>query len=64
MATSTASPVVGKVIQVAGPAVDIQFEEGQIPAINTAIKANFHTPAALVLSQSHVSFDTLNLVCD
>ncbi|MGA3100086.1 MAG: F0F1 ATP synthase subunit beta, partial [Bryobacteraceae bacterium] len=27
----------GKVIQVAGPAVDIQFPEGQIPVINTAI---------------------------
>ena len=28
----------GKVIQVAGPAVDIQFPEGQIPVINTAIR--------------------------
>ena len=28
----------GKVIQVAGPAVDIQFPEGQIPIINTAIR--------------------------
>jgi F-type H+-transporting ATPase subunit beta len=29
--------VEGKVIQVAGPAVDIQFPEGHIPVINTAI---------------------------
>jgi F-type H+-transporting ATPase subunit beta len=29
---------IGKVIQVAGPAVDIQFLEGQIPIINTAIR--------------------------
>src|ERR1700682_3650198 len=29
--------VEGKVIQVAGPAVDIQFPEHQIPVINTAI---------------------------
>ncbi|MGH9672553.1 MAG: F0F1 ATP synthase subunit beta, partial [Bryobacteraceae bacterium] len=29
---------VGKVIQVAGPAVDIQFPEGQVPVINTAIE--------------------------
>ena len=29
---------VGKVIQVAGPAVDIQFPEGQIPSIHTAIR--------------------------
>src|SRR5258706_16058153 len=30
--------VVGKVIQVAGPAVDIEFPEGQIPVIRTAIR--------------------------
>jgi len=30
--------VEGRVIQVAGPAVDIQFPEGQIPVINTAIR--------------------------
>ncbi len=29
--------VEGKVIQVTGPAVDIQFPEGQIPVINTAV---------------------------
>ena len=28
----------GKVIQVAGPAIDIQFPEGQVPVINTAIR--------------------------
>jgi F-type H+-transporting ATPase subunit beta len=32
------SKVIGKVIQVAGPAVDIQFPEGQIPVIYTAIR--------------------------
>ncbi len=37
MATS-AGQVVGHVIQVAGPAVDIQFPEGQIPIIHTAIR--------------------------
>jgi F-type H+-transporting ATPase subunit beta len=35
---SPATEVVGKVIQVAGPAVDIQFPEGKIPPINTAIR--------------------------
>src|SRR5512140_129630 len=30
--------VIGKVIQVAGPAVDIQFPEGQIPVIYTAVR--------------------------
>jgi F-type H+/Na+-transporting ATPase subunit beta len=37
MATSDGFAV-GHVIQVAGPAVDIQFAEGQIPVINTAIR--------------------------
>jgi F-type H+/Na+-transporting ATPase subunit beta len=37
MATTTGL-VEGKVIQVAGPAVDVQFPEGQIPAIYTAIR--------------------------
>jgi F-type H+-transporting ATPase subunit beta len=34
----TTEPVIGKVIQVAGPAVDIQFPEGQIPVIYTAVR--------------------------
>src|SRR6202453_3236221 len=37
MATTTETQVVGKVIQVSGPAIDIQFPEHQIPVINTAI---------------------------
>jgi len=35
---STASTAAGKVIQVAGPAIDIQFPEGHIPPIRTAIR--------------------------
>ena len=37
METATATAV-GKVIQVAGPAVDIQFPEGQVPIIYTAVR--------------------------
>src|SRR5579859_7640721 len=37
-ATETGGPVVGTVIQVAGPAVDCQFPEGQIPLVYTAIR--------------------------
>ena len=33
MQTSVSTTAVGKVIQVAGPAIDIQFPEGQIPPI-------------------------------
>jgi F-type H+/Na+-transporting ATPase subunit beta len=37
MSTATAKHI-GRVIQVAGPAVDIQFNEGQLPVIRTAIR--------------------------
>ena len=30
--------IIGKVVQVAGPAVDCEFPEGQIPLIYTAIR--------------------------
>ncbi len=38
MATATKTGVFGKVIQITGPAVDIQFAEGEIPVIHTAIR--------------------------
>ena len=36
--TNTEGMVVGTVVQVAGPAVDCQFPEGQIPLVYTAIR--------------------------
>ena len=38
MAITTSTVVVGKVVQVAGPAVDCEFPEGQIPELQTAIR--------------------------
>jgi F-type H+-transporting ATPase subunit beta len=38
MATATTTNVVGKVVQVAGPAIDCEFPEGQIPEVFTAIR--------------------------
>ncbi len=49
MASNTAI-VEGKVIQISGPAVDIQFPEAQIPVINTAIhitSEGFDTPTPI-----------------
>ena len=46
---------VGKVIQVAGPAVDIQFPEGQIPEINTAIR---------ITSEGFTVETPVNIVCE
>jgi F-type H+-transporting ATPase subunit beta len=47
MSEATNTQVVGKVVQVAGPAVDIQFPEGQVPVIYTAVRITsdgFDTP--------------------
>jgi len=44
------SPVVGKVIQVSGPAVDVQFPDGQLPVIYTAVRITsegFNVPAPI-----------------
>src|SRR5215469_563831 len=51
MATVAAPPnVVGKVVQVAGPAVDCEFPEGHIPEVFTAIRVTsegFDVPAPI-----------------
>jgi F-type H+-transporting ATPase subunit beta len=50
MANATHNGVTGKVIQIAGPTVDIQFEEGHIPFINNAIRVTsegFDVPAPI-----------------
>ncbi len=50
MSEATSTPVIGKVVQVAGPAVDIQFPEGQVPVIYTAVRITsdgFDTPAPI-----------------
>ncbi len=47
MSEATNTQVTGKVVQVAGPAVDIQFPEGQVPVIYTAVRISsdgFDTP--------------------
>jgi F-type H+-transporting ATPase subunit beta len=48
--STTAANVAGHIIQVAGPAVDVQFPEDQIPVIYTAIRITsegFQTPAPI-----------------
>ncbi len=37
-ASAVSASAIGKVIQVAGPAVDVQFAEGEVPVIHTAIR--------------------------
>src|SRR5665213_1669840 len=47
--------VIGKVIQVAGPAVDIEFPEGQIPVIRTAIR---------ITSEGYKVPDPIDIICE
>ncbi len=50
MATAAAQEVVGRVVQVSGPAVDCQFPEGQIPELHFAIRITsegFDVPAPI-----------------
>jgi F-type H+/Na+-transporting ATPase subunit beta len=54
MATTSAQ-VVGKVVQVAGPAVDCEFPEGQIPLVYTAIR---------VISEGFQVPDPIDIICE
>ena len=47
--------VEGKVVQVAGPAVDIEFPEGQIPVIYTAIR---------ITSEGFDVPDPIDIICE
>ncbi|MEQ1886637.1 MAG: F0F1 ATP synthase subunit beta, partial [Bryobacteraceae bacterium] len=47
--------IVGKVIQVAGPAVDVEFPEGQIPVIRTAIR---------ITSEGFNVPDPIDIICE
>src|ERR1700691_4639202 len=46
---------IGKVIQVAGPAVDIEFPEGHIPVIRTAIR---------ITSEGYKVPDPIDIICE
>src|SRR6476620_4370417 len=51
----TSSKVIGKVVQVSGPAVDCEFEEGQIPPIHTAIR---------ITSEGFNVPDPIDIICE
>src|SRR5580692_10584780 len=60
MATTTSAKVVGKVVQVSGPAVDCEFPEGRIPLVYTAIRVTsegFNVPEPIDIiceAQQHI----------
>ena len=53
--TTSNGVVVGKVVQVAGPAVDCEFPEGQIPLIYTAIR---------ITNEGFDAQDPIDIICE
>src|SRR6202049_1726429 len=51
----TSEKVIGKVVQVSGPAVDCEFAEGQIPPIHTAIR---------ITSESFNVPEPIDIICE
>ncbi len=60
MATTSVEVVLGKVVQVSGPAVDCEFPEGHIPLVHTAIRVTsegFDVPSPIDIiceAQQHI----------
>jgi len=52
---ATATTVIGKVVQVAGPAVDCEFPEGQIPEVHTAIR---------ITSEGFTVPEPIDIICE
>ena len=52
---ATGNEAIGKVVQVAGPAVDCEFAEGQIPPIHTAIR---------ITSEGFNVPDPIDIICE
>jgi len=52
---ATATQTVGSVVQIAGPAVDCQFPEGQIPEVHTAIR---------ITSEGYDVPEPIDIVCE
>src|SRR5216684_8311822 len=51
----TSNKVIGKVVQVSGPAVDCEFAEGQIPPIHTAIR---------ITSEGFTVPEPIDIICE
>src|ERR1041385_5570619 len=55
MSSSNGNTVVGKVVQVSGPAVDCEFPEGHIPLVHTAIR---------ITSEGFNVPDPIDIICE
>ena len=53
---------IGKIVQVIGPVVDIRFEEGMLPVLNTAIEINNNDTKLVVEVAQHIGDDCVRCI--
>ena len=53
---------IGKVIQVMGPVVDVRFQEGELPAINNALKISLAGRELVVETSQHIGDNTARCI--
>src|SRR6201996_4446897 len=53
--TVTSAEVVGTVVQIAGPAIDCQFPDGQVPEVHTAIR---------IISEGFDVPEPIDIICE
>lgn len=53
---------IGKIVQVIGPVVDIRFEEGMLPVLNSAIQIDNHGTKLVVEVAQHIGDDCVRCI--
>lgn len=53
---------IGRIVQVIGPVVDIRFDEGMLPVLNTAIEINNHETKLVVEVAQHIGDDSVRCI--
>lgn len=62
MATAVAEKVIGRVIQVVGVVVDVEFKDGGLPPINTALEVELNGQKLVLEVAQHLSESTVRTV--
>lgn len=53
---------IGKIVQISGSVVDVQFENGRLPSIKEALTVNTHTQVRVMEVAQHVGKDTVRCI--
>ena len=52
----------GKIVQVVGPVVDVQFNDGELPKLNEAIKIDNHGEELIIEVSEHIGDNTVRCI--